>query len=332
MAITTLKAAPHLLKPTIALIEQSFHYQPENKFSVDFAPLMNEKNHHNCFLLIDEKENVLAHVGFCERKIAGISVGMLGGIAVDEKHRGEGHFQELFQDVLAEKRSDVAFFMLWSDQEKLYGKHGFYLCGSQIAIKKNGKQRNFTKTKLTSLTKDQLKQIQDLYDSSFAKLYLTVERTDEEWQEIIKINSSDLYINENSGAITEYFLMNKGQDLTDIIYEYGSQREISLFLNDISAYGTVWMGSSLLNDGEEQLQFFMAPADTKLFSQFISHYTNNQILIREINSMKQEVYFYFNDELLSLVTEEFLRGVIGPETFEELGALRPIFISGLDSI
>ena len=51
-----------------------------------------------------------------------------------------------------------------------------------------------------------------------------------------------------------------------------------------------------------------------------------------MNSMKQEVYFYFNDELLSLDTEEFLRGVIGPEVFEELGELKPIFVSGLDSI
>lgn len=332
MAITTLKAAPHLLKATTELIEKSFHYQAENKFNVDFAPLMNEKNHHNCFILTDEKENVLAHVGFCERKIAGIPVGMLGGIAVDVKHRGEGHFQELFQDVLAEKRSDVAFFMLWSDQEKLYAKHGFYLCGSQIAIAQVVNDKNFTKTKLNELNADQLKQIQTLYDNSFSNLYTTIERSPSDWEEISKITSSDLYIKEKSGMICEYFLMNKGQDLTEIIYEYGSQREMNVFLKEISAYGTIWMGSPLLNNGEEQLQFFMAPADTKLFSQFISHYTNNQILIREINSMKQEVYFYFNDELLSLVTEEFLRGVIGPETFEELGALRPIFISGLDSI
>jgi hypothetical protein len=48
--------------------------------------------------------------------------------------------------------------------------------------------------------------------------------------------------------------------------------------------------------------------------------------------MKQEVYFYFNDELLALKTEEFLQGVLGPAPFEELGDLKPIFISGLDSI
>lgn len=332
MAITTLKAAPHLVNATIALIEKSFHYQKPNCFAVDFAPLMNEKNHHNCFVIIDENENVLAHVGVSERTILGIPIAMLGGIAVDEKHRGEGHFQELFQDVLAEKRSEVALFMLWSDQEKLYSKHGFYLCGLQVAIEKDGTNKTFTKTKLSSLSADQLKQIQILYKNSFSNLYTTVERTESNWQEIALVTSSDLFIKEKSGKIIEYFLMNKGQDLTDIIYEYGTEGDIKVFLKDISSYGTVWLGSNLLDSGEEQYQFFIAPADTKLFSKFISLYTKEQILIRDINSMKQEVYFYFNDELLSLVTEEFLHGVIGPETFEELGELKPVFISGLDSI
>ena len=332
MTITTLKASPHLLNSTIEPIERSFHYKKPNSFAVDFAPLMNERNHHNCFVLIDEKENVLAHVGVCERKILGIPVAMLGGIAVDEKHRGEGHFQELFQDVLAEKRSDVALFLLWSDQEKLYGKHGFYLCGSQIAIEQSGTQKEFTKTKLSLLTPVQMKQIQALYKKSFANLYTTIERTDNDWQEIIKVQSSDLYIKEKSGTISDYFLMNKGQDLTEIIFEYGTDREIKDFIKEISAYGTIWLGSNLMDAGEEQFQFFMAPADTKLFAQLIGLYTNEKILIREINIMKQEVYFYFNEELLSLVTEEFLRGVIGPDQFEELGKLNPIFISGLDSI
>lgn len=331
MTITTLKSAPHLLQSTIELIERSFQYQKPNSFRVDFAPLMNEKNFHNCFIMIDKDENVIAHVGVCERNILGIPVGMLGGIAVDEKHRGEGHFQELFQDVLAEKRNDVAFFMLWSDQEKLYKKHGFYLCGNQISIQSSNSSKNFTNTKLSALTPTQLIQIQSLYVKSFSNLYTTVERSATDWEELLKINSTDIFIKEKSGTISEYFLMNKGQDLTDIIFEYGTAREMKDLIKEISAYGNVWLGTSLL-DGEEQFQFFMAPADTKLFTQFISLYTNHKIMIRDINALKQEVYFYFNDELLSLATEEFLRGVIGPEPFEELGGLKPIFISGLDSI
>ncbi len=332
MIITHLKAAPHLVKPTLELIERSFLYEKPNSFATDFAPLMSENNHHNCFIMIDEKENVVAHIGVCERKILGIPVAMLGGIVVDEVHRGEGHFQELMQDVLAEKKSDVAFFMLWSDQETLYKKYGFHLCGTQIEITKSGKPSAFTKTKLNKLSPEHFQQIQKLYSKSFSVLYTSIERTAFEWQDLLKIDSSDLYIREDGKQITDYFFINKGQDLTDIIFEYGTSGVLKDLIKEIIPYGNVWLGANLLDEGEAQYQFLLCPGDTKLFATFIGLYTNEQILIRDINPMKQEVYFYFNEELLSLETEEFLRGMLGPASFEELGELKPLYISGLDSI
>jgi predicted N-acetyltransferase YhbS len=329
MKITTLKAAPHLKNATIDLIERSFEYKKPNHFATDFAPLMNENNFHNCFIMIDEKENVIAHIGVCERNILGVAVAMLGGIAVDESHRGQGHFKELIQDVMAEKRSDVAFFILWSDQEDLYNKYGFHLCGTQIEILSNKKSEEFKKTKLDITN---LKQIQNLYRKSFSHFYTTIERSEDDWQQLLKISSTDLYIKESTGAISDYFFMNKGQDLSGIIFEYGSNGDMKNLVKKISAYGKVWTGAHLLDEGEAQYQFLMAPGDTKLLAIFMGLYTNEKILIREINPMKQEVYFYFNDELLALKTEEFLQGVLGPAPFEELGDLKPIFISGLDSI
>jgi hypothetical protein len=332
MKITNLKTHPHLLQATIDLIERSFQYQAPNSFSMDFAPLVSNNNLHNSFIMIDEKESVIAHVGVCERKILGISVAMIGGIAVSELQRGKGYFKELIQDVMAEKRSDVAMFILWSDQEEMYKKYGFSLCGTQIEITQNGSSKDFKKTKLSALNSNQLKQIQDLYENSFASLYKTIERSPSDWSELLKINSTDLYIKEQSGTITDYFFINKGQDLTGIIFEYGTTGDIKEMVKNISAYGKVWLGVNLLDDGEAQYQFLVAPGDTKLFALLMGLYTNEKILIRDINPMKQEVYFYFNDELLSLKTEEFLNGILGPAPFEELGDIKPIFISGLDSI
>jgi predicted N-acetyltransferase YhbS len=329
MKITTLKAAPHLKNATINLIERSFEYKKPNHFEIDFAPLMNENNFHNSFIMIDENENVIAHIGVCERKILGVAVAMLGGIAVDESHRGQGHFKELIQDVMAEKRSDVAFFILWSDQEDLYKKYGFHLCGTQIEILSNKNSEEYKKIKLDM---SNLKQIQNLYQKSFSHFYTTIERSEDDWQQLVKISSTDLYIKETDGAISDYFFMNKGQDLSGIIFEYGSNGDMKNLVKKISAYGKVWTGAHLLDEGEAQYQFLLAPGDTKLLAIFMRLYTNEKILIREINPMKQEVYFYFNDELLALKTEEFLQGVLGPAPFEELEELKPIFISGLDSI
>jgi len=333
MTITTLKASPHLLKSTIDLIEASFLYEKPNSFTVDFAPLMNADNFENSFIMIDENENVLAHIGVCIRTILGVPVAMLGGIAVAEAHRGAGYFKELILDVMAEKKSDVALIMLWSDQEKLYNKYGFHLCGTQIEIQVQAGAKNFTHYRLKDLSNEQLEQIQKIYKESFSSLYTTIERTASDWGELKKIHSTDLYIKESNGIISEYFFMNKGQDLGGIIFEYGSSiRKIIDLLQEISCYGTIWSGENFLEKGEAQYQFFVSPGGTKLFGQFIELYTNKKILIREINFIKQEMYFYFNDELLSLTIEEFLRGVLGPGPFEELGELKPIFISGLDSI
>jgi predicted N-acetyltransferase YhbS len=333
MTITTLKAAPHLHSKTLLLIENAFHYEKDNHFSVDFAPLLNERNFHNCFIKIDQDENVIAHIGVCEKEILGFPMAMLGGIAVDESHRGEGHFQELMTFVLSEKKSDVAFILLWSDQEKLYKKFGFHLCGTQIEVDQTVGEKNFYKTKLNQLNEKQLNDLKLLYRQSFQSIYTTIERTDEHWQQLSEITSADLYYQEDDQKMTSYFFMNKGQDLDGIIFEYGTVDEISSFITKISSFGKVWLGSDLLTPKSIQYQFFMAIGSTRIFSQFIKKYTRDLVIIRDINSMKQVIYFDFQEETLELAINDFLLGLFGPGIFEEMESdIKPIFISGIDSI
>ena len=333
--ITTLKENPQLFDKTLSLIEKSFLYQAPFTFKEDFSPLISAENHHNCFIVIDENENVLAHVGARDSFITidnkKFPVTMLGGIAVDEKFRGEGHFQNLFQDVLAEKRSDTAFFLLWSDLEKLYNKYSFHLCGHQFEVEKSSTKNSFIQTKFQLLSADERKNIIALYENSFSKAFVTLSRSDKEWNELAGVMSADLYIKKTSEIITDYFFMNKGQDLPGVIYEYGSERELAKLIPEISGYGKLWMGSELSPTDQLHYQFFMAPGDLKLFTDFVSAFTGNKISLRNINLMKQEAYFDFNEELMALDLPDFLRGLFGPGTFEEL-ELKPIFISGLDSI
>lgn len=333
MKITTLKDAPHLYSATIALIEKAFDYKKPNKYEIDFAPLIDESNFANCFIMVDDSESVIAHIGVCERNILGFNTAMLGGIAVDEARRGEGFFQELIQDVLAEKRSEVAFFLLWSDQEKLYKKYGFNLCGTQIEIPENKNEKFFKHTKLHSLEENQKKEIQNIYNKSFAQIYTTTERTTYDWTLLEKVTSADLFIEEENGRIVSYFIMNKGQDLGGVIYEYGTLKEIKDLIPKMSAYGKVWLGSNFIQSEDMQYQFFLGLGDTRMFSDFVRVFTNEKMQIHDVNIMKQEVYFYFNDELLSLEVEDFLRGILGPGIFEEIEAdIKPLFISGLISI
>jgi len=332
--IFPLSEKPSLFEDTLKLIEKSFHYKAPNSFQIDFAPLMDVSNHKNCFIMIDENEKVIAHVEAKEPFLTLDNVKypiiLLGGIAVDESRRGEGHFQTLFQDVLAEKRSDTTFFLLWSDQENLYNKFGFHLCGTQIEIEKEKKISPFLKTTFANLKDKEKIEIKDLY-KSFAKTYLTIERSDADWKLIEQMTSADLFVRKENNIIHDYYFMNKGQDLPGVIYEYGTLNDLTLLVQEISSYGKVWLGRDLVPSENLQFQFFMAPGDLRIFTDFVFNLTGEKFKIRNINPMKQEVFFDFNDETLSLDLPEFLRGIFGPGIFEEI-EVKPFFLSGLDSI
>ena len=333
--ITTLRAHPSLIEKTIRLIEKSFQYKAPFKFREDFASLIHENNHHNCFVLIDEKEAVLAHIGVRERvmKIGAqeFVICLLGGIAVDEARRGEGPFPTLFTDVLAEKRSDSTAFVLWSDQEKLYKKFGFFLCGQQFEVEVKSGPRHLRPEKFADLSSHEKEQIRKLYETTFASTYLTLRRSATDWDLVSATASADFYVKRSGDQITDYFVMNKGQDLDQIIYEYGSENMAS-WIKEASSYGKVWMAKTLTQAEYQQYQFFFSPADLNHFIRFVSASTDGKVLVRNINAMKQEVFFDLDGETLMLGTEDFLRGLLGPGEFEEFGELPSIFISGLDSV
>ncbi len=333
---TTLKESPSLLDETLKLIEKSFLYKEPFSFKTDFAPLMDPSNHHNCFIYTDENGKVIAHIGMKDKilRVNGHdhAICLLGGIAVDEERRGEGLFRSLMEDVISEKRSDCAFFLLWSDQEKLYNKFGFTLCGPQYEYLKTGTKQTHEKTTYEALSPQDKGGIQYLYGKSFATNFLSPVRTAADWEMIAKTTSADLYVKRDKQRILSYFFMNKGQDLTGIIYEFGYMEEIGKFIQEIRAHGTVWSPVAVSDTNTQQFQFLLAPADRRLFAGFIADYTKAQFTLREINLIKGEVYFDFGDETLSLEIPEFLRGILGPGTFEELGDALPVFLSGLDSI
>jgi predicted N-acetyltransferase YhbS len=333
---TTLKESPSYFEETLRLIEKSFQYKKPFSFAVDFAPLMDPSNHHNSFIFIDENNKVIAHIGMKD-KILRVnnrdhSICLLGGIAVDEERRGEGIFRALMEDVISEKRSDCAFFVLWSDQEKLYKKFGFTLCGPQYEYQKTEGKNAFEKTSYASLSSQDKGAIHFLFEKAFCAQYVTPERTAEDWRLIEKVTSADLYIKRDKQRIHSYFFMNKGQDLTGIIYEYGTQEKLEDFISEARTIGTIWTGMPLSDSNTQQFQFMLAPADRKLMANFISDYTRNLFQLRDINLIKGEAFFDFEDETLGLEIPEFLRGILGPGTFEELGEVSPLFVSGLDSI
>ena len=63
-------------------------------------------------------------------------------------------------------------------------------------------------------------EIKKLYENYVNRNYISVARSDEDWNEVMTINSASLFVKSRDNKIQSYFILGKGQDLQGIIHEY----------------------------------------------------------------------------------------------------------------
>ncbi len=132
------------------------------------------------------------------------------------------------------------------------------------------------------------------------------------------MTSTDLYLQREHGIIKNYFLKNKGADLTNIIHEYGNASE------ELTAYGTLWTPKTLNLTPIYLNAFLLKPGDR--FKDFIFSYS--QI---EITELKENSKFIFQKQNYEMNKAELLAGIFGPGRFEELSCPY-LFVPGVTSI
>lgn len=327
MKYTNLADNPVYYQDTIKLIEKSFDYSPNNKFDVDFYPLMTKSNHRNCHLIIID-EQVVAHIGVLEKTITvkseHYSIAMYGGIAVSEEQRGKGLFKSLFNKVLEEYKQK-ALHLLWSDQLEMYGKFGFAAAIEQIEYNQSlDDATEFEPTKLNEINSSDLNNLKRIYNDSSE---IRIDRTDQDWEILKEITSSDLYLKRVNGQVANYFFMNKGEDLNGVVIEIGNLKD----LEEIVKYGVTWSPVNFSDDDVDHLYAAVLKiGEPKLFSELIHNLTKNLIVINEVSA--ETVKFSFDNNKYELSHAEMLTGIFGPGQFDELSECRPFYISGLDSI
>lgn len=320
---SNLKESPDSYNQTIELIEKSFGYTKNNSFEVDFFPLISPKNHQNNHILLHKSE-VIAHIGQLNLEIKinnkVFHISMYGGIAVNEKFRGQGLFRTLFEHTLA-LYPQSAFHILWSEKVELYKKYSFYPCFELKQYKQvtDKPQKKFIQKKWSQLSLEQKEKIKSLYTKPEEIRPL---RSQSDWEELYKITSCHIFIDQES--VENYFIKDKGEDLTDIIHEYG-QVDASIL-----SYGSLWSPQELKSSHQTIFGTLLKIGDHTQFKNIIQTYTQDQIMIESIS--ENEVSFYFHKKLIKTSTEDFLTGIFGPSRFEELKALKPFLIPGLNSI
>lgn len=328
MDYTNLAISPEYVKETVKLIEKEFGYDESHSFAVDFYPLMNQKNHHQCFIAIENKK-VIAHLGVLIRKIpfnnGSLSIAMYGGIAVDQSMQGRGVFKKLFNHVLSQYK-EIGLHLLWSEKTELYRKFNFIPAIEMNEYLPQQTKHSFKvlRSSIKEIDEAQLNTIKNLYNQNDE---LRIKRDDEHWSDLKKIESTDLYLIYNGNELINYFLMNKGADLTGIIHEYGhiNEEQLSLFQN----YGSIWTTfQSNHKNYKTLLASIIKVGNLKYFSEFCFNEFNIKI-----NEIKEDIIlFEFNNESFNLKMEEFLLGLFGPGRFEDFKSFRKLYICGVDSI
>jgi hypothetical protein len=328
MKLTTLAQSPVYYADTIKLIEKSFDYTSDNKFDVDFYPLMNKENHINCHLLVSDNR-VIAHIGVLLKTITidtkTFKIAMYGGIAVDENERGKGHFKEIFNEVLS-RYSDNCLHLLWSDHLEMYEKFNFYPAIEQFEYNDSLEDAfGFEPTTLKELSQIDIMSLDSIYSSQDD---FRIDRTMEDWKTLSHITSTQLYIKRTDGRISNYFFMNKGEDLTGVVIEVGCFDDFE----EIKNFGVVWSPEFLdiPYEGDVLYAAVLRIGEVASFKDFITTYTDKEIEI--LNISEEVVDFIFEENNFSMSHNEFITGVFGPSRFNEIEDIFPLYISGLDSI
>ncbi len=343
--LTDLGKNPEFYDELINLIEKEFHYSHTHSFAKDFAPLINPLNFENCFIIIDEKSNkLLSHLAICPRTMIKknklLNVGLIGGIVTDYDYRKQGLFKTLMNHALSQTEDRCGLYLLWSDLGGLYEKFSFHLAGGLVetgngVFSDQNKPPGFQKTTYGQLEENDFEDIVKIYTEFNEKYFFTIKREEKDWSIIKDMDSIDLFIKRNeNGKIENYFCVNKGRDLANIIHEIGSTPDKYLALvKQIKSYQT-WLPESEVSLVESKNVFYtayMKLGNINILNKFFDEVTNGSLKIKIISD--DQVEFIFNSIEHKCSVIDFKNYLFGPKPLQEFEPfLLSPYIAGCDSI
>jgi hypothetical protein len=343
--LTTLSENPEYFDEVIALVEKEFHYDNNMSYAKDFALLMDPLNFENCYLYVDQVTNhVISHLAVCPRLMiknnTSIKVAFIGGIATEKEFRGRDLFTNLMNHALQKHSEDCALFILWSEITGLYEKFSFYLSGGlietgQTILSQNDRPIGFSKTSFKELSVKDYEDLQKIYHQFNEKYFFTVIRAEKEWSIIKEMTSIDLFIKKNSsGDLEQYFCVNKGRDLSNIIHEVGCHPDHYLgLIKSLQKYRT-WLPESELSLAANKEVFytaFMRLGNFEELQSFLASVSNDEIELYEMTG--DLISFRFNKLEYQITHKDFLQYLFGPKPISEFEKyLLSPYIPGTDSI
>ncbi len=207
-------------KNALNLVSNAFEYAHHNDVQVDFYPILNKENWNN-FYFIKNNNNVVASAAYVNKLLktpkATLPITMIGAIATDANYQKRGYASALIEHIIALNKDSVGLIFLWSDLASLYSKFEFEQIGRQYVYKSKTQTSWIGPKTFHSLNDIEKSKIKILYKKYIQNRYCTIDRDDQTWNQIENISSALFY---HSPSLDRYFVVHKGQDLTNIIHEY----------------------------------------------------------------------------------------------------------------
>lgn len=347
--LTTLSENPEYFDEVIALIEKEFHYSHSQSYAKDFALLMDPLNFENCYLFVDQESNtVVSHLAVCPRIMIKnnftMNVALIGGIATKVEFRGQDLFKQLMNHALQIHSAHSGLFILWSEITGLYEKFSFHLSGGLIQtgdgiFTSNDRPIGFSKTTFKELSVKDFDSIQRIYKEFNQRYFFTVIREEKEWSIIKNMDSLDLYIKKNAdGIIEQYFCVNKGHDLTNIIHEVGCLPDQYLQMMKVLSKYRTWLPESELSLSSNKDIFFtafMRLGNFSVLKEFLKSVSQGELELYEVTG--DLISFRFGAPEASTEHQsshkDFMQYLFGPRPLKEFESLTlSPYIPGTDSI
>ncbi|MFZ8933506.1 MAG: GNAT family N-acetyltransferase [Bacteriovoracaceae bacterium] len=334
--ITNLEESPYYRDQVIELIESSFGYSEKNSFIVDFYPLMNTKNQCNNHILIEDNK-VIAHIGLSFRYITQMGfrtpVSLLGGICSCPSIRGKGIFSSFFKRIIENHKANISYFILWGNLTSFYERFDFYEAGKSIQTKAPGPLsrdilKTYNKVSFSAISDRQWDDIKSLYEQKSE--VIKFHRSEQDWENITHIKSADLYLYEVENKVVSYFIKNKGQDLENLIHEYGIEKNYEKELLPLLKRQSLWMEDR----GDDELgqiiySAFFRIGNISLLNDFLKKTTHDNLKIDEIN---ESISFSYKGETFECDQRTFLQVIHGPHDRKRKLPYLPVYFCGLDSV
>ncbi|MBY0415538.1 MAG: GNAT family N-acetyltransferase [Bdellovibrionales bacterium] len=343
--LTTLAENPEYFEEVIALIEKEFHYNHNQSYASDFALLMDPLNFENCFLYVDRETNrVVSHLAACPRMMiknnCKLNVVFIGGIATVKEFRGRDLFKKLMNHALQFFSKDTGLFILWSEITGLYEKFSFHLNGGLIetghgVFTPSNPPIGFKKTTFKELSMKDFENIKDIYSHFNENYFFTVTRSEKEWSIIKEMNSIDLYLKKSEeGSIEQYFCINKGRDLTNIIHEIGCHPDQYMSLIKSLKQFKTWLPESELSLSTNKDIFFtafMRLGNENILKAFLKELSDDDLILTSMTG--DMVTFKFETTDYHASHRDFMQYLFGPKPLKEFEKLKlSPYITGTDSI